>query len=104
MPVAGPTKEMCSMSKPASQIGTPEIACPKVMDAAYRDVPDCKQLRSIFGRSGREPRVENEKVSGGEMEELLALAWCRIAIRYGGEVRIDMRRPPGQPGGQYGRE
>jgi hypothetical protein len=104
MPIGGPTKEMCSMSKPASQIGTLDIACLKVMDAAYRDVPDCKQLRSIFARSGREPGVENEKVSGGEMEELLALAWRRIAIRHGREVRIDMRRSPGQPGGQYGRE
>jgi hypothetical protein len=104
MPIAGPTKEMCSMSKPASQVGTPEIACPKVMDAAYRDVPDCKQLRSIFGRSGREPGVENEKVSGGEVEELLPLAWRRIAIRHGREVRIDMRSSRGQPGGQHGRE
>lgn len=82
----------------------PEIACSKIMYASYRDVSDGKQLWLIFGRSGREPGIENEKIPGGEMEELLALARRRIAIRRGREIRIDMGRSPGQPGRQYGRE
>jgi hypothetical protein len=102
--VSGVAEKMCSPRKLAPQIRTVEVACTEVMHAPYCDVPDRTKLRTIFGRPGQEPGVENEKVAPVETEELLTLSWRRIAIGDGGEVRIDMRTQPGQSGGQYGRE
>jgi hypothetical protein len=104
MLISGMAEKMCSPRKLASQIGTVEIACTEVMHTPYRDVSDRKKLRTIFGRSGREPGVENEKVAWVQTQELSTLWWRRIAIRHGREVWIDVWRQRGQSGRQYGRE